>query len=203
MPLMRAALARLQLSDRFAEVTVVLDELAADERAWLHLAGTRPDRRLTIWLHPDQFLRERMKPAGVEPGCADWRQGPIPSPGLAPSPDDFSLLNTQRTLYQQLLLVRDLLDGRLKPDSLASETSEAFQEAWLVTIDGRLHGAGLPHWSIAQRRLRFLHVFAAGAVLTPSHWAVFNQLWHCESPDQDAVIERIRLLPPLRRGMRR
>lgn len=203
LPLIGVALARLELDTRIARVTIILDELTADERAWLQLSGTQPHRCLSIWLHPDQLLCERAMPGTAGTGRADWEQGCVPDALPALSNDDFSLLNTQRALYQQLLLVRDLIDGRLRPDLLPPKVSEAFQEAWLVTIDGRLQRAGLPHLSAARRRLRFLHVFSSGAVLTPSHWMIFNQLWEGELLDQDSLMARFHLLPALRNGLPR
>jgi hypothetical protein len=203
LPLLNTALSRLDLGDRFARVTIVVDDFAADERTWLHIARFSGERSLTIWLNPDQFLHERPKHSVAGTRVMDWEQGAQTDVQPVLSLDDFSHLNAQRTLYQQLLFVRDLLEGRVQPDSLAPESCEAFQEAWLVTIDGRLRRAGLPHLSAAQRRLRFLHVFAFGAVLTPCHWKIFNQLWEGELPDQTSVVAKIHRLPTLRCRLRR
>lgn len=200
-PLLRAAVERLELAAILAQLTLVLDAPAADERAWLQLGGQPPRRHVTIWLHPDQLLGERTGQSSV-PAARDWELRPAPASAAVPEATDVCLPDAQRTLYQQLLLVRDLCDGTLQPRAIEPALSEAFQEAWLVTVDGRLQRACLPHLSAAQRRLRFLHVFAPAGVLTPCHWAIFNQLWDGMLPDQATVLNRIKRLPPLgwRRG---
>lgn len=199
LPLLETAARRLDLAGELAAITLVLDAPAPDERAWLHVTGSAPRRCLTIWLHPDQFLQERPARPRAGRDCRDWELGLAPPDASPPAAADFSLPKAQRTVYQQLLLVRDLLAGSLQPQAVDPQASEAFQEAWLVTVDGRLQRAGLPHHSAAERRLRFVRVFAPAGVLTPRHWTIFNQLWDDDYPVQATVLARIRALPQLRR----
>jgi len=199
LPLAAAAGERLGLSGRLADLVLVPDALAADDHAWLRLTGSGDARRLTLWFHPDQVLCDRLGRGAARPPALDWELGP-PLSGLElPFPLDFSPPNAHRFLYQQLLLVRDILDGLLVPGTLPPSLAEAFQEAWLTTIDGRLERAGLPHLSAPERRLRFLHRFAPAGVLTPSHWGIFHDLWDGKLTDQAAVLAKVRLLPPLGR----
>lgn len=195
-PLIETAHARLELADRLASVTVVLDALAADDRAWFSLTRPAPPHELTLWLHPDQVLRDRPGSNAVRPEAV-WELGSALPDETVPAPEDFSAPNAQRVLYQQLLLVRDLLDGILRPQEIPRGLVEAFQEAWSVNLDGRLRRLRLPHRSAAERRLLFLHLFSPAGVLTPSHWTIFNRLWDLESPDQQTVLRWVRRLPPL------
>jgi hypothetical protein len=201
LPLIETAHARLELGDRLASVTVVLDALAADDRAWFKLGGSVPPHDLILWLHPDQVLRDRPDSNAVRPESI-WQLGPTPLGEAAPVPEDFSPPNAQRVLYQQLLLVRDLVAGVLRPAEIPRNLVEAFQEAWSVNLDGRLRQLRLPHLSAAERRLRFLHLFAPAGVLTPSHWAIFNRLWDLATPDQETILGWVRQLPPLTRRPR-
>ena len=201
LPLAAAAARRLDLEDRLRSLTLVIDALAADDRSWLTLGGGPQQRRLTLYLHPDQVLRDRPGHGAARRDDVDWSQGPAPAADAAPSPDDFSAPNAQRFLYQQLQLVDDLMAPRLDPAQVPAALLEAFQEAWLTTIDGRLQREGLPHLSEGERRMRFLRLFSPAGVLTPRHWAIFNALWTGEAADQDAVLARVRALPPLRRRL--
>jgi len=196
------AVDRLGLADRIARLVLVCDDLGADDHAWWRLDRTDGRRQLTLWFHPDHVLQDRPgRGAALEPERI-WQLGPVPAAAAAPEPAEFSAPNAQRFLYHQLLLVDDLLSGRLDLAAVPPSLSEAFQEAWLVTIDGRLRREGLPHLSEAERRLRFLRRFAPAGVVTPSHWAIFNALWNGELAAQAAVLGKVKLLPPLARRRR-
>ena len=199
LPLVEVAVSRLELDERLARVTLVLDAIAADDRAWFNLERGGAQARLTLWLHPDQLLHDRPGAGPARSPAQDWELGPVPVELPAPSAKDFSPPNALRVLYQQLLLVRDILDHSLQPQAVPQALAEAFQEAWCVTLDGRLQRLGLPHLSPAERRLRFLRLFGTTGVLTPSHWSIFNRLWDMDAPDQATVLGRVGQLPPLSR----
>ena len=95
--------------------------------------------------------------------------------------------------------IDDLLSGRLTADEVPPSLVEAFQEAWLITIDGRLQRRGLPHLSAGERRSSFLRLFSPAGVLTPNHWSIFNKLWDGSVTAQADVLAKVRLLPPLSR----
>ena len=199
LPLVAGAAERLELDQRLVRLTVAVDAIAMDDRAWLRFNGPPEARRLTLWMHPDHACKDQPGHDPSRPVARDWELGPAPCHDSPASADDFSTPNAQRFLYQQLQLVRDVLDGVLEPTDIPSSLQEAFQESWLVTIDGRLQRAGLPHLSAAERRRRFLRVFSPAGVLTPNHWAIFNGFWDGSIVDQAAVLAKVRLLPPLNR----
>lgn len=192
------ALTRLEPPLPLSACDLVADALSADDRAWFRLQQAGASWRLRIWFHPDQVLQDRPGRGAAAPGDHDWRLGPVPAE--APPPvEDFSLPNTLRLLHQQFMLVGDLIDRRLDLAAVPASVGEAFQEAWLITVDGRLQRLGLPHLSAAQRRASFLRLFATVGVVTPAHWSVFNALWDGAAATQAEVLQRIRLLPALPR----
>jgi len=194
-----AAVARLELGDRLTSIRLVADAMGADDRAWFRLAREGAGWRLDLWFDPEQVLQDRPGRGPLTPETREWQLGPIPSEADAPAPVEFSAPNAQRFLYQQLMLVSDVLDGRLDTTTVPPSLVEAFQEAWVIGIDGRLQRLGLPHLSAGERRTSFLRLFAPAGIVTPNHWAIFNALWEGELADQVAVLAKVRLLPPLSR----
>jgi hypothetical protein len=195
---LEAAVARLELTDRLERCDLVVDAIAADDRAWFRLDRSGQKWAVTIWLHPDQVLQDRPDSANSAP-VPVWHMEPAPTSVPDPTLDDFSPPNAQRFVYQQLQLVADVIDGRLVPHEVPPSLVEAFQEAWLVTVDGRLQEQGLPHLSAAERRTSFLRRFGPAGILTPNHWSIFNALWNGDLADQKSVLAKVRLLPSLGR----
>ena len=193
------ALARLEPPLPLSACELVADALSADDRAWFRLQQDGASWRLRIWFHPDQVMQDRPGRGAAAPGDHDWRLGPVPRAAPPPPVDEFSLPNALRMLHQQFMLVGDLIDRRLDLATVPANVVEAFQEAWLITVDGRLQRLGLPHLSAAQRRASFLRLFATVGVVTPAHWSVFNALWDGTAATQAEVLQRIRLLPALPR----
>ncbi len=192
-PVAAAAAERLGLPALVPELTLCLDDIAADERVWIE-AGPP----LTIYLHPGQLLRDLPEPGDLPPAVVwEWRR-----PGLAEPAPDFSRAKAERFLHHQLLLLRDLQDGTLVPERVPTAAADAFQEGWAVTVDGRLRRERLPGFPVAERRRRFSRVFASGGVLLPEHWRVFHVLWE-EAPPQGEVLRLIGLLPAPRRRLAR
>jgi hypothetical protein len=190
---------RLGLDRDLREVVLVADDLGVDDHAWWRLDTAGGHRRLRLWLHPDQVLQDRPGRGAARRPDQDWRLGPVPGEDAAAEPDEFSARNAQRFLYQQLLLIQDVLAGRLDLAAVPAGLAEAFQEAWLVTVDGRLKREGLPHLSEAERRLRFLRRFGPAGVVTPGHWRIFRDLWGGEVATQAAVLGQVGRLPILER----
>ncbi len=194
---------RLGLDRDLQQLVLVADDLGSDDHAWWRLDATGGGRCLRLWLHPDHVLQDRPGRGAARRPDQDWRLGPVPGEDAAPDPGEFSPRNAQRFLYQQLLLIQDVLAGRLDPAAVPAGLAEAFQEAWLVTVDGRLKREGLPHLSEAERRLRFLRRFGPAGVVTPGHWRIFRSLWGGEVATQDAVLAQVGRLPTLDRHRRR
>ena len=209
-PVARSVAERLGLADRLKQLSLVPDAMTADDRGWLclerhsegHSEGHSERHSLTLWFHPDQVLQDRPGHGAARPATLDWTLAPAPRCEEPLAAEDFSVPNTQRFLYQQLLLVQDILDERLHTEAIPPSLVEAFQEAWLVTVDGRLQREGLPHLSAGERRMRFLRLFSPAGVLTPNHWSIFNRLWEGTLAAEGAVLDKVRLLPPLYRRRR-
>ncbi len=209
-PLAAAAAEKLELARHLGSLTLCLDDFREDERIWVALDPAPADRPLaadgrprpdaTLYFHPDHFVRDHA-PAEA-PLAADWEF--VNAAGrAADAPAIISARKAERFLYHQFLLVRDLCDGTVQPSEIPAPLAEAFQEAWSVTLDGRLRRAMLPGYSQAERRRRFFRVFSAGGVLLPQHWQVFHTLWEWERFDQErllTLLERLPALPRARRG---
>jgi hypothetical protein len=198
-PLAETAAARLELGRYLASLTLWLDDLSADERIWVTAApaaatppGDLPG--MALWFHADHFLRDHAPDGAEGRGLLAWelRAGPVAE---ACDPAAFSSRKAERILYHQFLMVRDLRDGTVSPARVPPTGAEAFQEAWAVTLDGRLKRALLPGYSLAERRRRFFRVFSAGGVLLPQHWQIFHALWEWEAPDQTRLLEMLARLP--------
>jgi len=210
-PLVAAAAQTLELERHAARLVFCIDDIREDERVWVAVteapgsrplaADGRPRPDVTLWFHPDHFLADRAPPPSAAT-AAEWELRPAPPTVTAEAPPAFSSRKAERTLYHQLLMVRDLCDGTVLPGSIPPPLAEAFQEAWAVTLDGRLRRAMLPGYSQAERRRRFFRVFSAGGVLLPQHWQVFHTLWEWERLDQDALLALLERLPPLPRARR-
>jgi hypothetical protein len=207
LPLVTAAAERLELERHLGRLALCLDDIREDERVWVALAPAPPDRPfaadgrprpdVTLYFHPDHFLKDHAPSAGSVP-AAEWELTPAP-----PRPREagaFSARKAERTLYHQFLMARDLCDGTVQPATVPAPLVEAFQEAWAVTLDGRLRRAILPGYSQAERRRRFFRVFSAGGVLLPQHWQVFHTLWDWERLDQEELLALLERLPPLPRA---
>ena len=201
-PVARSVVERLGLADRLKHLSLVPDAMTADDRGWLSLERHAEKHDLTLWFHPDQVLQDRPGHGAARPAILDWTLAPAPRREEPLAAADFSIPNTQRFLYQQLLLVQDILDERLHTEAIPPSLVEAFQEAWLVTVDGRLQREGLPHLSAGERRMRFLRLFSPAGVLTPNHWSIFNKLWEGTLAAEAEVLDKVRLLPPLNRRRR-
>ncbi len=201
-PLADHAAEHLDLARWLAAITLVADDLEDDERPWFDLAREGERRALTVYLHPDAVLKDHPRGIGPRAQRPAWELSAPPPAPAPPAVDSFSPVKAQRVLHHLFLLVRDLCDGSLTPADVPSSLAEAFQEAWAVTVDGRLRRAGWPGLSEGERRIRFLRLFATGGVVTPAHWQVFHELWTGEAAVQAEVLRRVRRLPPLpRRGI--
>lgn len=193
------AVARLELGDRLVDLRLVADAMGVDDRAWFRLETRDGGWRLDLWFHPDQVLQDRPGRGALVPPAREWQLGPVPAESEASDPGEFSTPNAQRFLYQQLTLAQDIMDSRLDPSSVPAALVEAFQEAWLITIDGRLQRLGLPHLSAGERRSGFMRLFSPAGILTPRHWSIFNALWEGDLETQAEVLDKVRVLPPLSR----
>ncbi|MBC8425569.1 hypothetical protein H8E07_15755 [bacterium] len=196
LPLMRSVAAHHELDTMLPEITLVIDDLAADERSWLSL---RDGAGLTLYCHEDLFLRDSAASLAMRPPSLPWELGEKRD-ALPESSALFSTRKTERYLHHQFLAVRDLLAGVVRPGDVSGGLAEAYQEAWAVTVDGRLRRGALPGHPVAERRRRFFRTFSATGMLLPQHWDIFHTLWDCNHPNHEQLLELAAALPGLASG---
>lgn len=198
-PLLRDALAALELAASVGGVTVCADDLPEDGDGWLDLVpatgGGLP--RLVLYCAPWAFGDPRRAPRSE---AAVWERRPAPAEEPPLGEGDFDRTEAAAFVHHHLLLAADVLAGRLIPDLVPGSLAEAFGESWAATIDGRLARRGLPGYTQARRRARFSRLFSAAGVLMPGHWQIFQSLWDGALQGQGEVLAAVRQLPRLQRA---
>ena len=182
----------LDLERHLRTLTLIVDDISADERAWLRDCG---DGRVELFCHESHFQPPRTAVFSMMPANMPWefRKQDEPRDDLPA----FSRSDCERHLHHQFLALRDLLDGSVRPGDIPANMVEAFQEVWAVSIDGRLRRNSMPGLTIAERRRIFYRIFAGGGVLMPQHWEIFHELWNCDHPDHAALLDWVCALPGL------
>jgi len=202
-PVARTAAERLDLAAHLRHVVICLDDLEPDRRVWLSLergvgeGGDGPARPLdlTLYMHPLELLRDRVASDGVFGVPQVWEAQGSPENQVSYEAGDLHRTKAERFLMHQFLFARDICDGTLVPELVPRELAEAFQEAWSITVDGRLRRWRMPAASQAQRRVSFSRLFSRHGVLLPDHWRIFHQLWEREDLAQQQVAELAQALP--------
>ncbi len=182
LPLARQALERLGWAEIPGRLVLAVDALAPDERIWLQLAP----REVVLHVHEGHFGH---LPGGDTP--LPWEMPPVAEAVEA----SWDPATAAVFLHRQLLAARDLRDGVLRPAEVPARLAPAVQEAWAVTIDGRLARHDWPSWSLAERRRLFARRFAVGGELLPRHWETFRRLWDWDEPDHEGLVRAASGLP--------
>ena len=194
------AVERLGLSGLVEQIEFLLDDIEADERAWIAPAtdAAAGERKICVWCHPDHFCKDRGAALAFLPSDFPWELHDPFAADSAPaeSQTDFFAAKAERFVYHQLQLIRDFCDGTLDPAAIPSGLSQAFEEAWAVTVDSRLRRRSLPGLTVAERRRRFYRAFSAGGLMLPQHWLIFRSLWEEDGWTQDRLIDVLSDLPP-------
>jgi hypothetical protein len=193
LPLVRTAAAQHELSHWLAGVTLAVDDVAADERSWLSIRGRET---LSLYCHEDLFLRDSAASLTMGPASLPWELGERRDPEREASAR-FSARKAERYLHHQFLAVKDILTGVVRPGEVPRRLAESYQEAWAVTVDGRLRRAAMPGHPVAERRRRFFRTFSATGMLLPQHWDIFHTLWDCNKPTHELLLELSDALPGL------
>ena len=192
-PLLHAVSAQHELSQWLNEITLVVDDVAADERSWLSIRGRSV---LNLYCHEDLFLRDSVASLAMRPASLPWELGERRAPDPE-TPALFSARKAERYLHHQFLAVKDILTGVIRPEDVPRRLAESYQEAWAVTVDGRLRRAAMPGHPVAERRRRFFRTFSATGMLLPQHWDIFHTLWDCNKPSHELLLELAEALPGL------
>jgi hypothetical protein len=199
-PRLAAAMAALDLTADFAAVRLSGDDLPSDGDAWYVvqlLGGESGGQMLTISCHPAAYCRRPAQGAASQPPRAIWDQSAIPASDSPAPAVEFSAERTDAFLHHHLLTVGDLWRGDVRGADIPPHLAEAFAAAWSVGVDGRLARRQLPGYRVADCRQRFSRLFAAGGILLPEHWQIFEALWDGGLAGQAAVTGAVRLLPRL------
>jgi hypothetical protein len=193
------AAADLGLAEVFSGARLCLDDLPGSGDAWYRLrpaAGPGELPVLVLFCHEDCFGPAPRPGGPVEPPPPVWEQVPAPDPA-SQDPVPFDGVRAAAFLHHHFLVARDLGRGDIVGRHLPPVLSEAFTEAWAVTVDGRLEREGLPCFCLAERRGRFARVFSPAGILLPDHWQVFQSLWDGALKTQQEVLDAVRRLPGL------
>jgi hypothetical protein len=190
----------LALANDFAAVVVCADELPGEHNVWYGLgraAGDVTGRQVTIYCSAQEFLKsDRSREAG-HPPTAVWEQFDAPAGERARGPEAFSAKGTDCLLHHHLLVVQDLARNAVIPETIPANLIQAFEASWATGADGRLARAGLPGFSLTERRSLFSALFAPAGILLPDHWQIFESLWDGALTEQRDVLAVVRQLPRL------
>ena len=189
-PLARAAVNHLGLDDLFDRITLVVDDIAADDHPWLEFTGPR---QVEVYCHPKQFVNTPAVSITTLPATLPWE---LKNPRVAAlDHGEFSQTGSARFLHHQGQALADLACGRVRPSDIPSPLVEAFQEVWGVSIDGRLRNKSFPGHPVADRRRRFFRAFSGEGMLLPLHWDVFHAAWDDTDPDHEQLCRWAESLP--------
>lgn len=191
------AAGRLGLAGRIERLVFRLDDIAAHDRAWI---GAEPaGGGVCVWCHPEHFCKDRWGGAAPLPSDFPWELTDSFDRRDEAEPDEplvFSTAKAERFVYHHLQLILDLRDGIVDPSAIPEGMTAAFEEAWAVTIDGRLRRRSLPGMTVAERRRRFYRAFSAGGLVLPQHWLIFRSLWEEDGWTQQRLLDALSDLPP-------
>jgi hypothetical protein len=190
----QSALAALDMASALDRLVICADDLVGDDNAWVQPVRGTLGRELTLYCHPDAFLAPR---AAAGPPVAVWDCPGPANVGFPAAAGDFSRTRAEVFLHHHLLVIRDLVRRELDPSLVPAGLAEAFAAAWAIGVDGRLCGAGLPGYPLAERRRRFSRLFSQAGILMPEHWTIFQEIWDGVAPGQRDVARLARRLPRL------
>lgn len=198
-PRLGPAVTDLDLQEDLGALEVCADDLPGQDTAWFRWERPRGSAKpaLTVFCHPEAFLKRRHATSTVFPPRPVWEQREAPAGGEVTSPADFSPERTDQFLHHHLLTARDLIRGLVVPADIPPRWSAAFAAAWAVGVDGRLERLGLPGYSLIERRGSFSRLFSSAGVLMPDHWQVFQSLWDGALAVQGDVLGAVQVLPRL------
>jgi hypothetical protein len=190
----------LDLATDFQAILICADAAPQEEACWFRFQPPASDQtgsrsRLEVYCSAASFAKPEPARSTVYPSRQVWDPHEGAWSGQGFDPEGFSITWAEIFLYHNLLLARDLARGEISLDTIPAGQVEAFEAAWQVVIDGRLSRAGLPGYSLADRRGRFSRLFSSAGVLMPDHWQIFQSLWDGGLSAGRDVLAVIRQLP--------
>jgi len=189
-PLAHVAAEHLGLARYFDQVTLVVDDIAADDHPWIEFPGSRA---VELYCHPNQFMSVPSISVTTLPATFPWE---LKGVRVDESDDgEFSRSGTSRFLHHQGLALVDLASGLVRPAEVPPLLAEGYQEIWGVSLDGRLRGRSMPGHPVADRRRRFFRTFSTGGLLLPQHWEIFHAAWDDPQPDHGILLQWAMDLP--------
>ena len=200
-PLWKDLVADLHLDRDFSRVLVCVDDAPDEETTWFRFpaGGGAEGRLVPVEFHcsTGSLVRRRQRGATFHQPAQVWDGREGQWQGELPAADDFSRDHSRAFFYHNFLFIRDLARGEVNPGAVPTAQAASFETAWEVVVDGRLHRAGLPGYSLEDRRGRFSKMFSSAGVLMPNHWQIFQSLWDGGLATQRDVLGVIRQLPRL------
>ncbi len=188
-PLAERAWNHLEIGTVLDNLCLIADDLTADEHPWIVFDAPR---RALLYCHPDHFHDDPTAGHGMMPAVLPWEIRAVPE---VEQQGDFCSAASDRFLHHHLLALADLAGGVVKPGEVPARSAESYQEAWSVTLDGRLRRRFLPGLPTAERRRRFFRAFTVGGVLLPHHWDVFHRLWDLDDVTHTELLNLADRLP--------
>jgi len=200
-PLLPALGTDLELDRDFRLITLFADDAPGEDSCWFRMlspaGGDADGRDLELYFSARALGKPRPLRNTIIPGPEIWDAREGAWNGGDFDPLDFSVFRVKIFLYHHILLARDLARGEFSPQAIPAGQVEAFEAAWEVGVDGRLARAGLPGFTLAERRGQFSRLFSAAGVLMPGHWQVFQALWDGGLATGRDVLSVLRRLPRL------
>jgi len=199
-PLVESAGMALDLLCHVSGIRICGDDLPGENGFWWRLEpGFRRGELpvLVLFCHEGCFGCRGLWTATVNPPREIWEQAPAQLEDCGGDETEFSAEGSAVFLHHHLLTARDIIRGDLVGRNLPGAQVEAFSEVWAVSVDGRLARQGLPGYSLAERRGKFVRVFSPAGILLPDHWQIFQSIWDGALSSQKDIQEIVKRLPGL------
>jgi hypothetical protein len=203
-PCLEQAVTSLYLAVDFTKITLILDDLKDCDDPWLYFqapSGTSSSSiqsyDLEVHMNSDLFIKSKGDDSSVFSRREIWESREAPRQAKNFEKGQFLTEFCEQYMHHHLLLARDIARRELIPGRIPSQSAEAFQACWAVTVDARLRNWNFPAFPLTERRRHFSRLFSQAGVLMPNHWSIFQALWEGGISGQRAVLEATGRLPSL------
>ncbi|MFT7698849.1 MAG: hypothetical protein ACI8S7_000665 [Candidatus Krumholzibacteriia bacterium] len=197
-PHLRTALSNLQLDEKFASVCLSADDLPSDGDAWYRIIRSNTAAKLPtlmIVCHPGVFGSHQGLATSASPALKSWESIQREDRENTDDLTEFSSVRTEAFLHHHLLVIDDLMTGKVVAEMVPKSLAHGFAMVWSVVVDGRLQRRHLPCYDLADRRGQFSRLFSTAGIILPGHWQLFQAMWDGSITKQQRVLEAVRQLP--------